>query len=306
MDRGLWLCKLTDNKINMFGFALDCWLHRNKRHENCLTTDFASSPFGKIRVYDSDPQNEKKLPVLLMVPDGPCFVEHFMSLIEKTRSTYRTIVFDMPGFGYSFPKNNYDHTFENGAIAIESVLQHKKISKGIFAFSCANGFYAWRLAAKKPEYFEKLILIQTPDLESMRPWAKRAIPAPVKISGIGQLFVHWQKMLVPKIWFGIALPKNSPLAAQYTETSRKELSHGACNCLASVVQGCFISDPHHLEDLKIPVTLIWGDKDHSHKKTDPNNLLKSLPKAKIIRWSHVGHFANLEDPEQFLDVVKNH
>jgi pimeloyl-ACP methyl ester carboxylesterase len=135
-------------------FDLDCVLHSRSQPKAAGDGfSFVSSPYGRVRVFDSGGGG----PVLLMVPDGPCFIEHFDTLIEAARKEWRVIVFDMPGFGRSFPRNGYRHSFEQACEVIEQVFDALGLNSATLAFSCANGFYALCFAKKHPAKVNQLI-----------------------------------------------------------------------------------------------------------------------------------------------------
>jgi len=282
-------------------YDLDCALYsRRRRGEDGQGWSFAPSPYGEIRVYDTGGPK----PALLMVPDGPCFIEHFDALIEAARKDWRVIVFDMPGFGRSFPKSGYRHSFEQACEVIECVFDALDPGPATLAFSCANGYYALCFSRKRPDLVRRIVLMQTPGLEAMRAWKKQNVPWPVRIPYIGQLAVYFQRLKIPHIWFKASLPKDSEKRAGYTETSCREIRDGACNCLASVSQGLESSKEADLVDAPVPVHLIWGARDFSHRHTDPATVSTMARQATVEIWDDAGHFPNLEFPERFLESLK--
>jgi pimeloyl-ACP methyl ester carboxylesterase len=285
-------------------FHLDCTLYRNKNktpdsRESSSEFIFIQTPFGKVRAYDSGSNK----PTLLMVPDGPCFLEHFAELIQAASAKWRVVVFDMPGFGRSFPQNGYNHSFEHASAVIKAVHDKLNLKSATLAFSCANGFYAIDFAIKFPANVARVLLMQTPSLAAMTPWGEKNIPWPVRIPYLGQLAVYAQRMRIPWIWFKSALPKASPHLQTYSQTSCHQIASGACNCLASVVQGLSKMDETQLLGAQVPVDLIWGARDFSHRMTRPDSLRTLVPHAKIEIWEDVGHFPNLEQPQRFLDFL---
>ena len=44
-------------------------------------------------------------PPLVMLPDPPNTIEHHAQLINKLKSHFRVICFELPGFGFSYPKS---------------------------------------------------------------------------------------------------------------------------------------------------------------------------------------------------------
>jgi pimeloyl-ACP methyl ester carboxylesterase len=171
--------------------------------------------------------------------------------------------------------------------------------------SCGNGFYGIFFAKKYPKLLKKLVLLQTPGFEGMRPWLKASVPIPVKIPFIGQLVVYFQRLKIPKIWFKVALPKNSPHLLTWSELSRKRIEQSCCNCLASVVQGLAAMNEDALRGCEVPTVMIWGRKDYSHRYTDEQSLRHVIPNAEILVWEDCGHFPELEKTDRFLGVIES-
>ncbi|UUZ75615.1 alpha/beta hydrolase [Polaromonas sp. P1(28)-13] len=109
-----------------------------------LNTRWLQTPAGTIRVFDSGGDK----PCVVMAPDGPNVLEHYQGLFALLAPQVRVVCFDMPGFGFSAPSAAYDHSLEQGAAAILSVLDQLNIAKATLALSCANGFYAMRVAQR--------------------------------------------------------------------------------------------------------------------------------------------------------------
>jgi pimeloyl-ACP methyl ester carboxylesterase len=293
-------------KLRKVGFWFDGLLFSRSAmsSDSSLKFDYLDTELGRIRIFDS---LDLSKPPLVMVPDGPCFIEHFENLISLATENYRVLVFDLPGFGGSYPGQRYDHSFLHGAQVIRAILEKKDLKDVSLAFSCVNGFYALKSMEHVSNRLRQVVLMQTPHFEAMKPWADRAIPWPLRIPLLGQCFSLWQKFAIPKVWFRISLPKKSPHAESYTRTSLKTLAAGGCNCLASVVQGMALEKTEHLKSSaaisSVKIKAIWGTLDHSHKNTDPKSLLRLIPEADLKIWDDCGHFPNLEYPERFLAVL---
>ena len=284
-------------------FSFDCWLYR-KTTGYSSPSEFISTSFGRVRFIDT---GESSLPILVMVPDGPCFLEHFTDLIAAAQASFRVIVFDMPGFGYSAPQEGYNHSFDHAVQVIREVLENRGVQnqKVIMAFSCGNGFYALNFAKRFPERIQHLFLIQTPAFRAMWPWLAKSVPQPLKVPFLGQALTYLWRFKIPRIWYQVSLPRHSDLATQYCEKTLREIKNGACNCLAGVVQGLMKMSEDDLAGVQVPVTMLWGKKDFSHRMTNPISLKALVPQAEILIREDLGHFANLEDPEGFLKVVQS-
>lgn len=257
---------------------------------------------GPIRVHDGGGRG----PALVLAPDGPCVIEHYARLIELLGPDFRVVVFDLPGFGHSVPTASYGHRLDQGAAATLALLDALSIDRATLAFSCVNGFYAIAAAALAPRRIEHLILSQTPGIVAMRAWTQRMISAPLRIAGLGQLINFFSRRKLATIWFGAALPRGSD-PASFHDIAQAALDDGGCYCLAGVVQGMLATaeDNRLLRLADTPVTLLWGGSDRSHRHTQPESLRRHLPQARILRYDHIGHFPDLEQPEIYAAVVRD-
>jgi pimeloyl-ACP methyl ester carboxylesterase len=55
----------------------------------------------------------------------------------------------------------------------------------------------------------------------------------------------------------------------------------------------------------IPATLIWGNKDYSHRKTDHKTIVEHLPDCEIIEFDNCGHFPELEETDRYVNAVND-
>jgi pimeloyl-ACP methyl ester carboxylesterase len=284
--------------MNAFKFDEILWSHLKSKTDSKFS--YFSTHFSKIRYYDSGGIK----PVLLTAPDGPCFLEHFTDFISKAEKEWRVVMLDLPGFGESYPKNSYDHSFANATAVLKELVDYLKLCDVTLSLSCANGFYGIYFANKYPNLVKKLILTQTPGFNGMKPWLKASVPAPIKVPFLGQALVYFQRKKIPKIWFKVALPKESPHKDTWSNLSVKRLEENCCNCLASVVQGLSKMDQSSLKSCNVPVIMIWGRKDYSHRFTDEQSIKEILPQVSIFVWDDCGHFPELEQTDRYLDYIR--
>ena len=106
-------------------------------------------------------------------------------------------------------------------------------------------------------------------------------------------------------WYELALP-SAELVPAFQGTARAALRRGAHFSLAGVVQGLSRDAQTAVEGVAQPCTMLWGDADRSHRKTDPSSLLACCPSARIVRSRGVGHFPDLEQPERFAALLLEH
>lgn len=295
----------------MLSAAVDSWLTHfsarfsrtsaANREPGALVFQQVQTPVGKVRLYDSSP-NDLRKPCVVFVPDGPNIIEHHAALFELLTGRFRVVCFDMPGFGFSLPQTSYTHSLDQGAAAVLGVLAALNIPRACLAFSCANGFFALRAARLAPQSIAGLILTQTPALSAMTPWTKRVVIWPLRIPVVGQIFGWLTRQQLARGWYRLALPRNFN-ATQFQATAQVALRAGGCFCLSGLVQGLGREDGKSVSGVAVPCTLVWGDLDHSHKYTDPTSLLADVPHAEIIRFADCGHFSDLEQPQRYAELL---
>lgn len=253
---------------------------------------------GRIRVRDTGGAK----PVVLITPDGPNLIEHHAEVIDLLAPHARVVCFDMPGFGYSRPGAGYGHTLEQGRDAVLAVMDALDIRQATLAFSCANGFYALAAARAAPQRVRQLLLAQTPGFSAMPAWTARNVPKAIQIPVVGQLLNRVLRRKLAHTWYGIAMP-DKPQRAQFRATADYALGHGACFCLAGVVQGLSRADAAPLSGVTQRVTLLWGGSDRSHRHTRVESMLELAPNADIRHFPDCGHFPDLEAPRAWADAA---
>lgn len=286
----------------MIAFALDSLLNRRFAADDTAGwpagTRTLTSRHGRIRVFDSGGKGA----VVLMVPDGPNVIEHHLPVIEALREHARVICFDLPGFGHSLPAAAYRHRLEDGVGVVLAVMDALDIRQAALHFSCSNGLYAIAAAKFAPQRIRRLLLCQTPSMQAMREWTPRNVPKPLQIPVVGQLLMRGARRRFAKVWYDIALP-DPAIRPKFLRTADHALTHGGCFCLASVVQGLSGAQESELSGVSQPVTMLWGDRDRSHRHTRADSLLDLLPHAQIIHFPECGHFPDLENLQRYVDIA---
>lgn len=260
--------------------------------------ELIQTDFGKIRVLDT--KGEK--PVIINAPDGPNVIEHHEELILELSKNFRVICFEFPGIGYSYPSSRFDYSLENGAGLIINLLKVLHINCASLSFSCSNGLYAVKAAEIVPEKFNHLFLAQTPSMFSMKNWTDTNIPKLLTVPIIGQLASPKIGRVMANKWHKHAIPSGKNVI-KFKEMAVYSLDNDGCFCLSSLVQGLSKDLKMKLLASKVSSTLIWGNKDISHKKTDCNSINEHLPNCKVVEFKDCGHFPELEKTIEYVSLI---
>lgn len=255
---------------------------------------------GNIRILDTKAGKE----TILIIPDGPNIIEHYFSLVDKLKKSFRVIIFDLPGFGFSTHNGNYDYSFQKTNQLIIELLEVIRLPKVNLVFPCAGGFYGLAFTQSFPEKVNHLILIQTPSLGEMKKWTKRIVPSYLKNPYLGQLFMPFVENKFAESWYDYALPKGVDGTA-YKAVALKGIKDGGTFCLCSLTQGITVDMDRDLTiDSAVPMTLVYGAKDFTHKGTNFESIRQYHSKADVIRFEQCGHFPDLEQEDKFTKLLK--
>lgn len=199
---------------------------------------------------------------------------------------------------------DYDYSFQKTNQLILEILDLLKLYRVNLVFPCAGGFYGLAFTQAYPEKVNQLFVIQTPSLSEMKKWTKRIVPNYLKKPYLSQLVMPFVEKKFAKGWYDYALPKGKDRSPYHT-VAMEGIKNGGTFCLCSLTQGLF---PEMNTDLRIdptiPMTLIYGTKDFTHKGTNFDSILQYHFKAHLVPFKGCGHFPDLEEPDQFIQLLK--
>ncbi|MEO1450574.1 MAG: alpha/beta hydrolase [Bacteroidota bacterium] len=286
-------------------FQIDAWrMNRKAVHPRALDhpeVRMLELPGFTLRVLDTQIGAE----TLCIIPDGPNVIEHYVDLVERLRPHFRVLIFDLPGFGLSKHDGAYSYSFDQTNQLLLALFEATGVQQVQLAFPCANGFFGLAFASAFPDRVNRLILMQTPALSEMEGWVERIVPGSLKVPYLGQIIMSRTERKFAHKWYQYALPRGvdrAPWQASATEA----LEHGGHFCLCSLTQGLMTEIKSDLRlPESVPLTLLYGDKDFTHRPTDFSSIRAYHPQAEIIQLEGCGHFPDLERPEDFMGVLLN-
>ncbi len=254
---------------------------------------------------------DKGLPPVILVHGGPghsslSFKNGFDFLAEETR----VIFYDQRGSGNSQIKPNpADYTIEQLVEELEALRRDVvKADKVILVGHSFGSALVQRYALKYPEHVEKMV-----------------IAGGIRINnGMNNRFV-WK-------WFGPALystamgfPPADPAAADawslqsaekdnpsrlFDKTNTKILEDTGTMTFAPWLQISLSITGYdykaELSQLQTPTLFIYGTADSPYTgKPVADELCATLPNCQSIEFTQSGHWAFLEEPEKFQQVITN-
>jgi pimeloyl-ACP methyl ester carboxylesterase len=233
---------------------------------------------------------------VLFAADGPNVIEHYDRLIPALEGQVDWVVFEPPGTGASTPARGFDFTLAAFTRSCTEVLE--AVGPRTLVFPCYLGFVGQRIARARPDLVRGLVMPQTPSWNDMQRWAdsvdrKRLLRTPV----LGQLMLALRRRDVAATWYRSST-SDPRFRAPFIEAAHEAFAFGGCFCLASLMQGYARGPAPESAELPVPTAVVWGPRDRTHRRSDPNN---SVPGAEVVTMPECGHSPELEDPAGFTD-----
>lgn len=241
---------------------------------------------------------------IVIVPDPPNTIEHYDQLVQLLAPHRRVVLFEVPGFGLSFPRSRaFGFSAEQFSAVLVEVLEALELRGVTLVMSCIGGYVALATAKARPDLVARLVLAQTPAHRDMVAWARRfdrfgILGLPV----IGQALMWLVKRPATRFWYANALPAGAD-AAPFAAPALAAQDLGGPYALASGIQAMRSLDHGLIAGVQQPVTVAWGHADRTHAKTDPRGLIEIVPHAELHSFTRSGHFPDLEEPERFAELV---
>jgi 3-oxoadipate enol-lactonase len=206
---------------------------------------------------------------------------------------YRTIAWDMPGYGGSAPLPRV--SIVALADALQDFLRQADTTKPILVGHSIGGMIVQQLLAKNPDIARAVVLAQTspafgkPDGD----WQKSFIAARLGPLDRGETLVTLAPSLVRE------------LVGDDPDASGTDIAR---NCMASVPEPTYRATMlalmgfdlrNALKDIAVPTLVLSGSKDNNAPAPMMAKMASLIPSAKYVELEGVGHLANLERPGAF-------
>jgi 3-oxoadipate enol-lactonase len=213
--------------------------------------------------------------------------------LEFFKHRYRTIAWDMPGYGGSAPLPTV--SIAALAEALQAFLQQVSATKPVLVGHSVGGMIVQQVLATNPSIASAVVLAQTspafgkPDGD----WQKAFIEARLGRLDRGETLASLAPSLVKE------------LVGDDPDIGGMELAR---DCMASVPEATYratmlsmlgFDQRGALKDIAVPTLLLSGAKDKNAPAPMMAKMAAYIPSAKYVELEGAGHLANLERPGAF-------
>ncbi len=254
--------------------------------------------------------DEGKGDVMLMLHGNPTWSFFYRNLVKSFARSNRVVVPDHIGCGLSDKPQHYDYTLENhikNTISLINKLQLKDITLLVHDWGGAIGM---GVATRHPELIKQIVIMNT------AAFCDTKIPFRINIlrNTIGEWFIRTfngfalpattmavTKKLSPLVKKGFILPydnfESRIATAKFVLDIPMNDKHPTYKTLSAIEA--------RLKTLKVPILILWGEKDFCFTLKFKDRWLDFFPQAKVVTYPDAGHYLLEDKTNEVISEIKN-
>lgn len=223
--------------------------------------------------------------------------DEWMPGLEK----FRVIRIDLPGHGLTGPDPRQEYSIERMIALLNKLYKKLNIKKAHLVGNSLGGWISWEFAVKHPKRVDKLVLIDSAgfnihDVPWIVSFAQLPIAPHVLAGNAPRLAVRF---LVNSV-YGDPLKVTEDTVTRYHDMFLREGNGGA---FMNLVRTPLEDHAHLLNDLKMPVLILWGERDQWISPKYAPEFHATIAGSKLITYPELGHVPMEEAPARTLKDV---
>jgi len=241
-------------------------------------------------------------------------LEYFELVTPLLAKSFTVYALDLPGFGGS-PVNknvNYDQSYMTKAVT--DFVVKNKLSKLILAGESIGGVLCATVASALPKKVKHIFVFNPYDYDTFfgegvrraNRFAKFIIWS-MSLPVVGSVFTALENKLILSFIFRGGVFNKKAITDSYisllsTSTRKSFNIYHTRNVFLNFKS--WTQSKKCYAELKVPVTLVYGDHDWSSSK-ERNESRGLLSPQKYVELEDTGHFSFLEAPEKVVKIIKS-
>ena len=263
-----------------------------------------------IHGHDMAYQLEGSGPPLLLIHGIAGSSRTWRDVIPRLTDRFTVIAPDLMGHGQS-EKPTGDYSLGAFASGIRDLLEVLGIDRTTVVGQSFGGGVAMQLAYQHPERCERLVLVDSGGLGREVSWMLRFMTLPGSEYVMPVIFPgfvrDWGDSLFRRINDqGIHLGRFGEMWSAYASLAEAENRKAFARTIRSVIDpgGQTVSAMDRLYlATPMPTLIIWGDRDDIIPVSHAHAAHQAMPGSRLVVIEGVGHFPQIEAPEQFVDAL---
>lgn len=278
----------------MFVVALACvplYAQADHNHESDLTTSLMIKLHSGISlnyVVQGDPKGQ----VIVLIHGAGDSWHSWQRVLPLLPSTYRVYAVTLRGHGLSdHPETGFSRA--DFAADILDFLDQMQIHHATLVGHSLGSFVSQKVAEQDNGHIDRLVLIGSSPGVKKRASAENDLTSPFAALQDPIPYTFFRDFQASTIY--------KPVPAWFFEVMVAEAQRAPAATWHGL--GTSLNSGDALEDLKkirVPVLILWGEKDSIFNRQDQDLLLKTLPSASLKTYPETGHALHWEEPEKFM------
>jgi pimeloyl-ACP methyl ester carboxylesterase len=235
-------------------------------------------------------------PVLVLLHGSSSSLFTWEGWARELAGDHRVIALDLPGHGLTGPHPHKRYAPADMAEVVDHVATALGVERFTLAGNSMGGHVALNYALAHPARVENLILIDSAGLprEEPRPFAFRMAGWP--IAGEITEWVTPRFLVAASVRdvYGDPTKVKDELIDRYLDLLLRDGNRRAMHIRFSGPQD--VLSTQRLRQLRMPVLILWGAKDHWILPKYGERLRDVIPGAKLVVFDGLGHVPMEEDP----------
>ena len=254
----------------------------------------------RVRNVDIHYKDEGEGPVLVLLHGICSSLYTWDGWVDVLKRHFRIIRIDIPGFGLTGPCDIDPRDLDEVMCFTHDIIKAFNLDSFYLAGSSLGGYLSWNYALRNPHMVKKLVLIDPVSHKQTPPWfivlsnfflfrfiASYSIPKLIIWMNVRAIYGDTKKISrdLVNLYFDMAMRKGNKASymKNFHVMAEKSIDEG-------------LSDG--IQDIKVPVLVMYGEKDKWVPITHVERWKENLPGVKSIVYQGVGHIPMEEIPEQ--------
>ncbi len=258
----------------------------------------ATSSFVKIDGLSFHVRDEGKGPTIVLLHGILASLQTWDGWLPTLSKKYRVVRIDLPGHGLTGPDPKGEYSIERMTRLIEMLFNKLEIKKAHLVGNSLGGWIAWEFAVRYPQHIEKLVLIDpagfsTDDVPWVVSFARIPLLPYIVAGNAPRFFVRY---MVESVY------GNPDLITEDSVTRYHDLflREGNGESFFDLVRSPVTNNSASLKTLKMPVLILWGEKDGWISSQYARSFHTSIPQSLLKTFPLLGHVPMEESPDETL------
>ena len=257
----------------------------------------------KIHLRDEGPREDPS-PIILL--HGTSASLHtWDGWTESLKQQKRVIRFDLPGFGLTGPTPDGDYYIEKYVQVLGAVLDRLGVQRCVLTGNSFGGYVAWASALLKPEWVEKLVLVDAGGYA----YKSASVPLAFRIARIPVLNRMMANVLPRSLIeksvrnvYGDPAKVTPELVDRYFDLATRAGNRRA------LTERFKQADPgalaERVPELKLPTLILWGGQDRLIPPEFGQRFHREIAGSQLLMFDDLGHVPQEEDPARTVNTLK--